>query len=130
MQKTIKTKLMIIGLLAHAVTFFPGVGNGLTIDEAVALALENNPGIQKQQMNRALSEKELSGKKSQNFGKFDVVASYGHYNLPRTLVPLTPASIFGDPTAVPTTEDFFFRITGFVMDQIRTFFSTAVSMAA
>ena len=102
-----KIKLFITGLLAHAVTFFPGVGNGLTIDEAVALALENNPGIQKQQMNRALSEEELSGKKSQNFGKIDVVASYGHFNLPRTLAPLTPASIFGDPTAVPTTEDLF-----------------------
>ncbi|HBF42996.1 MAG TPA: hypothetical protein DDW42_05080, partial [Desulfobacteraceae bacterium] len=35
------------------------------------------------------------------------MASYGHYNLPRTLAPLTPASIFKDPTAVPTTEDLF-----------------------
>ena len=73
----------------------------------MSLALENNPGLQKQQMNQALSEEELSEKQSQNFGKIDVLASYGHYNLPRTLVPLTPASIFTDPKAVPTTEDLF-----------------------
>ncbi len=102
-----KTKRVITGLMAHMLIFLPGVSSGLSIDGAVALALENNPGLQKQQMNRALSEEGLSGKKSQNFGKIDLVASYGHYNLPRTLVPLTPASIFTDPTAVPTTEDLF-----------------------
>jgi outer membrane protein len=107
MKRPMKTKLLITGLMIHALTFLPGAGNGLTIDEAVSLALENNPGLQKQQMNQALSQEDWSGKKSQNFGKIDVVASYGHYNLPRTLVPLTPASIFNDPTAVPTTEDLF-----------------------
>jgi len=107
MKRIMKTKTVIAILLAHAVTFMPGASDGLTIDEAVTLALENNPGLQKQQMNQTLSEEDLSGKRSQNFGKIDVVASYGHYNLPRTLVPLTPASIFNDPTAVPTTEDLF-----------------------
>jgi len=102
-----KIKLLIIGLMIHVVTFLPRVSSGLTLDEAVALALRNNPGLQKQQMNKALSEKELNERKSQNLGKIDLVASYGHYNLPRTLVPLTPASIFNDPTAVPTTEDLF-----------------------
>ena len=107
MKKTMKTRLLIIGLMAHAAAVFPQVSDGLTIDEAVDLALQNNPGLQKQQMNQALSEEDLSGKKSQNFGRIDLVASYGHYNLPRTLVPLTPASIFNDPTAVPTTQDLF-----------------------
>ncbi len=102
-----KIKKIIVGLMSLALLFLPGVGSGLTIDEAVTLALENNPALQKQQLNQALSEEGLSGQKSQNFGKVDLVASYGHYNLPRTLVPLTPASIFTDPTAVPTTEDLF-----------------------
>ncbi len=102
-----KTKLLITGLMAHVFTLLPGVSSGLSIDEAVSLALENNPGLQKQQMNQALSEEGLSGKKSQNFGKIDLVASYGYYNLPRTLVPLTPATIILDPTAVPTTENLF-----------------------
>ncbi|MCK4708673.1 MAG: TolC family protein, partial [Gammaproteobacteria bacterium] len=34
-------------------------------------------------------------------------ASYGHYNLPRTLAPLTPSSISSNPLAVPTTDDLF-----------------------
>jgi outer membrane protein TolC len=107
MKRTFKTRSLIIGLMANAIALLPQVSSGLTIEEAVALALENNPGLQKQQMNQALSEQDLRGIKSQNFGKIDVVASYGHYNLPRTLVPLTPASIFNDPTAVPTTQDLF-----------------------
>ncbi len=102
-----KKRLLFVSLMANILVFLPGMSSGLSLDEAVALALENNPGLQKQQMNRALSEEGLSGKKAQNFGKIDLVASYGHYNLPRTLVPLTPASIFLDPTAVPTTEDLF-----------------------
>lgn len=107
MKRIFKTRLLIIGLIANAIALLPQVSSGLSIEEVVALALENNPGLQKQQMNQALSEEDLRGIKSQNFGKIDVVASYGHYNLPRTLVPLTPASIFNDPTAVPTTQDLF-----------------------
>ncbi len=108
MKRTRLTKFLIFGLLSQTIiAFLPGVSRGLTLEEAVALALKNNPDLQRQQMNRALSEGDLSGKKSQNFGKIDVVAAYGHYNLPRTLAPLTPASIFKDPTAVPTTQDLF-----------------------
>ena len=87
--------------------FLPATGSAMSIDEAVALALKNNPDLQSKQMNRMLSESDLSEKESRNFGKFEVIASYGHYNLPRTLAPLTPASIFSDPFAVPTTRDLF-----------------------
>ncbi len=93
--------------MIYVVAFSPGVSTGLTLDEAVALALKNNPDLQKQQLNQALSEEELSGKKALRFGRFDVIADYGHYNNPRTLIPLTPMAILGDPEAVPTTEDFF-----------------------
>ncbi len=107
MKRIMKTQLLVVGLMAQVVTLLPGTSSGFTIDEAVTLALRNNPGLQKQQMNQALSKEELSGIKSQNFGKIELVGSYGHYNLPRTLVPLTPASIFNDPAAVPTTDDLF-----------------------
>ena len=107
MKKTMKTKLLITGLMVHAVASFPGASSGMTIDEAVALALENNPGLQKQQMSQAVSEQELSRIKAQKFGKIDAVTTYGHYNNPRTLVPLTPVSILADPEAVPTTDDLF-----------------------
>lgn len=108
MKKTPLTQFIFLTILSQAIfVFIPRASNGLTLEEAVTLALDNNPDLQKQQMNRALSEEGLSRKKSDNFGKFDIIASYGHYNLPRTLAPLTPAAIFMDPTAVPTTVDLF-----------------------
>ncbi len=101
-------RILLMGLFSQALfILLPGASSGLTIDEAVALALANNPDLQRQQMNQALSEEDLSGQKAQNFGKIDLVASYGYYNLPRTLAPLTPASIANDPRAVPTTVDLF-----------------------
>jgi len=102
-----KTKLLITGLMVHAVASLPGASSGLTIDEAVALALENNPGLQKQQMNQALSEEKLSETKARNFGKIDLMTTYGHYNNPLTLIPLTPMAILSDPESVPTVEDLF-----------------------
>jgi outer membrane protein TolC len=107
MKKKLSTKLLFTGMLACSLIISVQVSSGLTIDEAVTQALENNPDLQKQEMNKALSEDNLTGKKSQNFGKIDMVASYGHYNLPRTLVPLTPAAISVNPASVPTTQDLF-----------------------
>lgn len=107
MKKTIKKWPLASGLVLAWLVLFPQVSLGLSMEEAVALALVNNPALQKQQFQQALSEEELQGKKSQNFGKVDLQASYGHFSLPRTLVPLTPASIFNDPTGVPTTQDLF-----------------------
>ncbi len=114
MKRIIKIALLLTWMMIYGVILFPGVSVGLTLDEAVALALKNNPDLQKQQLNQALSEEELSGKKAQRFGKFDVIANYGHYNNPRTLIPLTPMSILGDPEAVPTTEDLF--VTGIMYE--------------
>jgi outer membrane protein TolC len=102
------TRLLFFGLLSHAIALFiPQTSNGLNLDETVALALENNPDFQKQQMNQSANDENLKGLKSSIYGKIEFLASYGHYNLPRTLAPLTPSSIFLDPTAVPTTVDLF-----------------------
>jgi len=46
-------RLLFVSLMANILVFLPGMSSGLSLDEAVALALENNPGLQKQQMNRA-----------------------------------------------------------------------------
>ncbi len=80
---------------------------GLSIEESVAIALENSPDIKKQELSYQLGDLNLQEQDAKNYGKLTAVASYMHYNLPRTLVPLTPASIFSDPTAVATTEDLF-----------------------
>jgi len=78
---------------------------GLSLQESVDRALENNPDIKKQELNYKLNELSYQEHSSKDYGKFSAVGSYTHYNLPRTLVPLTPASIFNDPTAVATTKD-------------------------
>ncbi len=96
-----------LSLVLIAMWVSPGLSCGLSLEEAVDMALANNPDMQGQRMNQTLSENDLAEKKSQNFGQFGLVASYGHYNLPRTLAPLTPASILSDPYAVPTTQDLF-----------------------
>jgi outer membrane protein TolC len=41
------------------------------------------------------------------FGTIDLVGSYNHYNMPRTFIPLTPATILGNPQSVATTQDLF-----------------------
>ena len=101
------TLFLILSLTMTVITVLPGISYGLTLEESVDMALENNPNIQRERMNPSLSESDLSEKKSRNFGKIGLVASYGHYNLPRTLAPLTPANILSAPYAVPTTQDLF-----------------------
>jgi len=98
----LRHKLLLFGVL--------GVLNfdllfGMTIDESVEIALKNNPDIKKVELNQKIGELSIKEHSSKNYGNVNVVASYTHYNLPRTLVPLTPASIFVDPTAVATTKD-------------------------
>ncbi len=107
MKAFAKTKLWLTILTIQFTMVFSGVSNALTIDEAVEMALENNADLQKQQMNLQFSQEELAYQKSQQFGEFDIVANYGHYNNPHTLIPLTPNAILSDPEAVPTVEDLF-----------------------
>ncbi len=78
---------------------------GLSLQESVDKALENNPDIKKQELNYKFSKLSHQERSSKDYGNFGAVGSYTHYNLPRTLVPLTPASILTDPTAVATTKD-------------------------
>lgn len=79
--------------------------NALTLDECVALALTSNPDLQKQQLNRDAATSSLKEVQSQNYGTISAVASYTHYNLPRTLTPVIPASILSDLGGLATTED-------------------------
>ncbi len=83
------------------------VASSQTLDECVELALKNNLELQRKQLDPMLAQSDMKEQKSRNYGKLSVVSSYTHYNLPRTLAPLTPASIFSDPSSVPTTEDLF-----------------------
>jgi len=80
-------------------------GYALTLDEALSTTLHNSTDLQKMQMGVDISAHDLKQKKAMNYGRVDVMASYTHYNLPRTLTPLTPASMASGAAKIPTTKD-------------------------
>ena len=77
----------------------------LTLDEAVQTALDNSTDVKSLELSTKSAQSDIKDKKSANYGRVDFVASYNHYNLPRTLTPLTPASLAGGAAGVPTTQD-------------------------
>ena len=76
--------------------------SALTLDEAISTTLNNSTDLKKISMNVDAAKSDVKEKKSANFGRVDLLASYTHYNIARTLVPLTPLSI--TPT-IATTQD-------------------------
>ncbi len=92
-------------ILSTTFILFVPLLSALSIQESVEKALENNPDIKKQELNYKLNKLNHDEQLSKNYGKFAAVGSYTHYNLPRTLAPLTPSSIAVDPTGVATTKD-------------------------
>ena len=103
------TRYLLLFLGAIALTWLTAAGSvyAVTLEECVAMALKSNPDINRQQLDVKFAEQDLSEQKSANFGTLSFVGSYTHYNLPRTLVPLTPATMANDPAKVPTTQDLF-----------------------
>ncbi len=82
-------------------------GFSMTLDEAVDIALQNNPDLQKQLSNQQLADEDVNELTSQNYGRLGIVSSYNHFNLPRTLVPMTPAAMASGPEDIATTENPF-----------------------
>ena len=79
-----------------------------TLDGLIAHAMKNSTVVKTSQAEIELSRAVLDESTSAHYGSVDLVASYTHFNLPRTQAPLTPASIInGDWTEIPTTEDLF-----------------------
>ena len=77
---------------------------GLSIDEAVDTALQNSTDLKKVSMNAEIAKSDLKQMLSSNYGSVNLSASYTHYNLARTLTPITPSSL--TPTTVtPSTKD-------------------------
>lgn len=74
---------------------------GLSLDEAVDIALKNSTELKKSSLNQKVADSDLVQKKSLNYGRVDLIASYTHYNLPRTLAPVIPSAT----ATINTTED-------------------------
>ena len=78
-----------------------------TLDKLIRYGLEHSTAVKKSEAQIELARARRKESRAARLGSIDLVASYTHYNLPRTLAPLTPASIMTDPASVPTTTNLF-----------------------
>jgi len=84
--------------------------HAMSLQESIDYALAHNNSLKQTELKVQSSKKQRDAKHAQKFGKVDVTASYDHYNLSRTLAPLTPMSLASSEDAsykIPTTQDFF-----------------------
>ncbi len=77
-----------------------------SMNELIQSALTHNSLIKKTDLQIELLEAKRDESRAKRFGEVDVVGSYTHYNLPRTLAPIVPSSL--SPTSsVDTTQNLF-----------------------
>ncbi len=77
-----------------------------TLSELVESGLEHNSIIKQNALQIELMQAKRSESMAKKMGEVDIVGSYTHYNLPRTLAPIVPSAL--SPTSsVATTEDLF-----------------------
>lgn len=84
--------------------------SAMSLDETVQEALLHNNSLKKATLNQEQAKYTKELQHNQNFGRFDIVAGYDHYNKARTLAPLTPMDIVSSKTGayeMPTTNDLF-----------------------
>jgi len=89
------------------ILIFTSISFGQSLHSLIDYALKHSTIVKQSKAQMELAEAQREESQSSQFGSIDLVGSYTHYNLPRTLAPLTPASIFADPAGVPTTTDLF-----------------------
>ena len=80
-----------------------------TLDGLIDYAIKHSTVVKQSQAESELSRFKQQESQSEQMGSIDLVASYTHYNLPRTLIPLTPAVMKNPVSAanVATTKDLF-----------------------
>lgn len=81
-----------------------------TLDGLIDYAMKNSTVIKQSKAQIQLSDVQRKENQALQLGSIDLVGSYTHYNVPRTLIPLTPGSLLSDPNAakaIATTKDFF-----------------------
>ncbi len=76
----------------------------ITLDESVSLALANSSKLSEIKLNKEIKKLNKEEKNSLKYGELSLLGSFDHYNLPRTLAPITPATI---SPSTPTTQDLF-----------------------
>jgi len=75
-----------------------------TLSELIESGLQHNTLIKKTDLQIELMEAKKAESQARRLGEVDMVGSYTHYNLPRTLAPIVPSAL--SPTSrVDTTQD-------------------------
>jgi len=102
----VRPRLLIVSTFVLAATRFVGA---VPLEHVIKEALHQSTAVQKAQAQRDLMRQKRREKHASQWGSVDMVGSYTHYNMPRTLAPLTPAIMKDPATAanVATTEDLF-----------------------
>jgi len=79
---------------------------GDTIDGLIGYAMKHSTAISqsKLEMDNARLKRMQSG--VAKYGELDIVGSYTHYNIERTLAPLPP-SVMKSPAPITTSKDIF-----------------------
>jgi len=80
-----------------------------SLPELVRIGIAKSTIIQKSKLDIEYAKESQNINQANKLGSIDLVASYTHFNLPRTLAPLTPATM-KDPvsaSSVATTKDLF-----------------------
>jgi len=100
MKRTFYRVFVVLTLLINTVF-------GQSLESLIHYALKHSTVVKQSKAEIELAKAKRDESKSSQYGSIDLVGSYTHFNLPRTLAPLTPASILSDPTAVPTATNLF-----------------------
>jgi len=89
------------------ILIFTSISFGQSLNGLIDYALKHSTIVKQSKAQMKLAKTQREESHAAQFGSIDLVGSYTHYNLPRTLAPLTPGSIFTNPAAVPTTTNLF-----------------------
>ncbi len=95
-------------LFFYVTCLFFGVSlEAISLNQLIKESLQKSVTVKKSEAEVELNRAQREENHAEQYGSINLVGSYTHFNLPRTLAPLTPASILNDPTSVPTTKDLF-----------------------
>jgi hypothetical protein len=78
-----------------------------TLTELTHYAMTHSTVMKKSQAQADFSELKRKESNVQQYGEFNLVGDYTHYNTARTLAPLTPTAI-GSGVPISTTKDIFY----------------------
>ncbi|MRJ03117.1 MAG: TolC family protein [Epsilonproteobacteria bacterium] len=74
---------------------------GTPLDQVIEIALQKSPILKAKRLAIEIGQRQREAVTAESFGKVDLGASYTHYNIPRTLKPLTPPIT----PSIPLTKD-------------------------